>query len=431
MTSTDPQLIVGVWFAGVSVLLPLVLGLGALVRPLRRLAVALAPVAALPALVTALSGRADWVVDLPWLLVGARVGLDLTGRVYLLLGAVTFTLAAVAARFDAVVERGGASRFLAFFLLSAAGTFGLAFAEDAVTFYVSFALMSFPAYGLVVFDRQPASVRAGRAYIAFVVVGEVLLVSGLFIAVWAAGGTNLELLPERIFRSRTSLVSVPLILVAFAMKAGAVPLHVWLPPSYSQAPTPASAALAGAMSKAGVLGWLRFLPLGEISLPFWGLVMLAAGLLAAFYGVVVGLTQRAPKPALAYSSVSQMGFITSAVGLGLLAPSAWPVLLVAVLVYLLHHGLAKGALFLGTGLAGDIGRGRSRKAAVVLLVGLGLCGLALAGAPLTSGALAKVLIKGGFAATGMPSAASVITLLSLAAVGTTLLIARFLALVWN
>lgn len=435
---TAPSIVAG-WLTAAAVLVPLLLGLIALLPRAERTVTAAAPFAALPALGLALAGGDPWSIHVPWLLLGARFGLDLTGRVYLLLGAITFSLAALAAWRDADVAAGSRRRFMACLLPSAAGTFGMALSQDAVTFYVCFALLSFPAYGLVVFDRRAESRRAGRAYIAFVVLGEVLLVSGLFLAARGAGTTDLGILPARMVGAPGWETAVMLILVAFGMKAGAVPLHVWLPPAYTEAPTPGSAALAGVMSKAGVFGWLRLLPLGVVSLPLWGMLAVGAGLLAAFYGVLVGLTVRHPKTALAYSSVSQMGFMTTAIGIGLLAPSVWPVLLAAVLAYMVHHGLAKGALFLGVGAAehsrnsgATPGQPREHprsRAGVFILAGLGACGLSLAGAPLTSGAAAKMLLKDGFSATGMPSAASIVTLMSLAAIGTTLLMARFLVLV--
>ncbi len=147
------------------------------------------------------------------------------------------------------------------------------------------------------------------------------------------------------------------------------------------------------MIKAGLLGWLRFLPLGEVSLPEWGALCAAAGLAAAAYGVVVGLTQDEPKTVLAYSSVSQMGFMLTGIGIGLSAPEAWPAALSAVLLYALHHGLAKGAMFLGVGVPpGDSAAQRWLHAG-----GLVVTAMALAGAPFTSGSVAKVALKNALA----------------------------------
>jgi formate hydrogenlyase subunit 3/multisubunit Na+/H+ antiporter MnhD subunit len=219
-----------------------------------------------------------------------------------------------------------------------------------------------------------------------------------------------------------------LFLLGFGIKVGALPLHVWLPLAHPAAPTPASAILSGAIIKAGLLGWMRFLPLGVMAFPAWGAGCIAVGLAAAFYGVLAGLPQRHPKTVLAYSSISQMGLMTVAIGCGLLAPAAWPVVSVVAGMYALHHALAKGALFLGVGVAA----GRLDTPWKRGLVGGGLLlpALALAGAPFTSGAAAKVSIKAVTAMTPSDWPALLETLLPWSAMGTTLLMGRFVMLVW-
>jgi len=189
------------------------------------------------------------------------------------------------------------------------------------------------------------------------------------------------------------------------------------------APIPGAAVLAGAMIKAGLLGWLRFLPLGEAALPDAGTAMLLAGLLAIFFGSAVGLAQRQPGALLAYSSISQMGYIAVAVGAGLLAPGLWPLLLPAVVLYALHHALAKAALFLGLGVAERHG------ATHWVLAGLALPALALAGAPLTSGLLAKSALKPALAGLPAPWGEPLPALLALGALGTALLMLRLFWLI--
>jgi formate hydrogenlyase subunit 3/multisubunit Na+/H+ antiporter MnhD subunit len=154
---------------------------------------------------------------------------------------------------------------------------------------------------------------------------------------------------------------------------------------------------------------------------------MVAGITAAFYGVVVGLTQSHPKSILAYSSVSQMGLMTVALGVALAVPSARPLALSAIMVYATHHALAKGALFLGVGVADHVSTSRQR-----LLVGVGLllAALALAGAPLSSGAVAKTFLKDATYVVSDPWSERLSLLLQLGAVATTLLMGRFLLAVW-
>jgi len=261
-----------------------------------------------------------------------------------------------------------------------------------------------------------------------VVIGELTLVAGMLLAAVARDSLLFGSGAANLASASTAPAIAGLILIGFGIKAGVVPLHVWLPLAHPAAPTPASAVLSGAMIKAGLLGWLRFLPMGEAALPAWGHLCLIVGLFTAFYGVVVGVTQRNAKAVLAYSSVSQMGLITLGLGGGLLVPAAWPAILSAVLVYAFHHGLSKGCLFLSVGVAPSAaGTGWQRR---LLKLGLVIPALALAGAPLTIGAASKTALKYSLAALPQEWTATLDVLLPVASVGTTLLMARCLYLIW-
>jgi formate hydrogenlyase subunit 3/multisubunit Na+/H+ antiporter MnhD subunit len=394
-------------------LTPLALALLLAVQPLRALALRLAPWAALPALAAAMLGETAVWEQLE-LLTGVRLGLDETGRSFLLFSALLWLIAGLYARAYLAADARRA-RFWAFFLAAQAGNLGLIVALDAASFYLGFALMTFAAYGLVVHAGDREALRAGRVYLVMAVLGEALLLAGLLLFVSATGGPNLP--------AGSALGTLPagLLAAGFGVKAGVVLLHMWLPLAHPVAPTPASAVLSGAMIKAGLLGWLRFLPLGQVALIDLGGLLLALGVVSAFYAAAVGLAQREAKTILAYSSVSQMGFMTAGVGAGLLHPAAWPLLATAVTLYAFHHGLAKGALFLGVGVAQAASAAGRRWG----LAGLALPALALAGAPLTSGFLAKDALKAGLADLPAPWPGLLAVLLPLAAVGTALLMARF------
>jgi formate hydrogenlyase subunit 3/multisubunit Na+/H+ antiporter MnhD subunit len=394
----------------------------------RPLLVGMAPWLAAPALALALLWTPDALLVLPWMLLDARLGLDQTGRVFLLFTSVLWLAAGVYGR-SYLAHDEMRHRFFLFFLLTMTGNFGLILAQDIVTFYTFFALMTFSAYGLVVHDGTAFARRAGAVYIVLAIIGEFLMLVGLLLAATAAGGVALALVGPALAEFPGRGLAVPLILAGFGVKAGALLLHVWLPLAHPAAPTPASAVLSGAMIKAGLLGWLRFLPLGYTNLTDWGALVVVMGLLAAFYGVAVGVTQSNPKANLAYSSISQMGIITVGIGIGLMEPAAWPLALTAVLVYALHHGLAKGALFLGVGMGTAVFNSPWQRRLV--LAGLALAALSLAGAPLTSGAVAKVALKDAILLG--PSAWYIWLdwLLPVAAAGTTLLMFRFMYLMWR
>ncbi len=254
-----------------------------------------------------------------------------------------------------------------------------------------YALVSVPAYYLVAHDDDPAARRAGGVYLAFALIGEaVLLLAFVMLAAGEPSGSVqirdvVAALPTSPWRD----AALALLILGFGMKIALIPLHGWMPLAYTAAPIPAAAVLSGAAVKAGVIGLIRFLPFGA-GLSNWGEALAWAGFLSAFYGVAIGVTQRNPKTALAYSSISQMGVIAAALGMGLAGAHEGAATDVAF--YAANHVLAKAALFLTVGVvAARQGRGRS----LALIVGAVL-GLSLAGLPLTGGALAKLAVKGQF-----------------------------------
>lgn len=376
----------------------------------------LLPLAALPALGVALFA-APGAVDLPWLFLGARFGLDGTGRIFLLFTSALWLAGGVHA-LGYLHDDPRRNSFWLFWCAAMSGNFGLVLAQDAASFYVFFALMSFASYGLVVHSRTPEALHAGRVYLALVVLGELALFAAIALAWQAAGSLNFTDIGPSLAASPWRDAVIGLTLVGFGIKVGALPLHVWLPLAHPVAPTPASAVLSGAMIKAGLLGWLRLLPLGAADAPGWGEALVALGLLAAFAAALAGATQRQAKAALAYSSISQMGFVTVALGIALAAPAAAPAALAAATLYAFHHAFAKAALFLGVSLGGAT----SARSRALWTLGLALPALALAGAPLTSGYAAKAALKAA-----LPDGSVWLgTALSLAAAGTTLVMLRTL-----
>lgn len=373
-----------------------------------------------PAAVLALLGEALPALRLDWLLLGVQPGVDDVGRLLLLLTALVWAAAGAYSRAEVEQHRG----YAVLWMLALTGNVGLIVATDVVTFYSAFVVMTFAAYGLVVHTRTDAARRAGRVYVVLAVIGETLLLGALLLAVSEAPGLCLDDVAATVATSDHRDLLIGLLLAGFGIKAGVIGLHVWLPLAHPAAPFPASAALSGAMIKAGLVGWVRLLPAGEAALVSWSDVVIVAGVLTAFAGVALGLTQRDPKVVLAYSSVSQMGFLTVLVGVALRVPEAAPVALAGAAVYALHHGLAKAALFLGVGL---VRRTASRRTHRVLLVGMVLAAASLAGVPATSGAVAKGWVKHGLELAAVGDAVGLA--LSLAAAGTTVLMVRLLLLV--
>jgi formate hydrogenlyase subunit 3/multisubunit Na+/H+ antiporter MnhD subunit len=390
-----------------------------------RLGFALATWAALPAVAVALLAPRDLQLHLPWLLLGARLGIDAAGGVFLLFTSLLWWTAGLYAR-SYLEHDPKKARFTAFYLLCMGGNFGLIVSFDLATFLLFFTVMTFAGYGLVVHTAAPDALRAGRIYLVLAVIGEAMLLAGGLVAASGAASLHMTDVSAALAASPLRAPAMALLFFGFGVKAGVLPVHVWLPLAHPVAPTPASAVLSGSMIKAGLLGWLRFLPLGEGAFTTAGEWVITLGLATAFYGVVVGMMQREAKTVLAYSSISQMGVMTAVLGIALSAPEAAPLATAALVVYAAHHGFVKGALFLGVGVS-DAVEGTTGPRRWVA-AGLGFGALAMAGAPLTSGSLAKTYVKQVAYMAPQPWEGRLDLLLGLSAVGTALLMANYLAL---
>jgi formate hydrogenlyase subunit 3/multisubunit Na+/H+ antiporter MnhD subunit len=383
-------------------------------RRLRSHALALLPVAPAAALAAALLalGGEPFGFDLPLLRVSLAI--DAPGAILLGVCALLWIAAGAYARAD-LRGKPDAAPFAVSWLLTLAGSIGVVIAAHLLTFYLVFALVSIPAYGLVAHKNDAGAVRASGIYMAFAMLGEALLLMGF--ALLAAGEPNGSLairdvvaaLPGSPWRD----AALALAIAGFGVKIALVPVHGWMPLAHTAAPVPASAILSGAVIKAGVIGLIRFLPF-DTALTAWGEGLAAVGLFSAFYGVAIGITQRNPKTVLAYSSVSQMGMIAAVLGMGLAAGDTGATLGAAF--YAAHHVLVKGALFLAVGVAAA---GSRRRLWLVLPPALVLA-LSLGGLPLTGGALAKFAVKAPLG-NGLIGA-----LAAWSAAGTTLLMLHFL-----
>ena len=413
------------WTLPVSAGLPLLLACALCIPGMRGWGTRFLIAAPLPALLTALmvigSGMPMVTLDLKWILIGSRLILDDTGQVFLLLTAIIWLSAAMFSANDSAVVR-HRFRFQLCFLLAMVGNITVILAADLASFYGAFALMSFAAYGLIVTNDDTGTVRAGRIYITLVIIGEVLLFSALVAGAKTTGSPFVA----QWQLAAPAAVTVPLIMLAFGIKLGVIPWHFVLPVTYRAAPYSAVIALGGAMLNAGLLGWLRFLPLGQVSLPYWGATLIVLGLAASFMGVLLGILQNNPKALLGYSSVSQVGLMTSVVGLALMDHRQWESLYAVLLIYTLHHALAKGALFYAAG----FNRARSQRIYYWQCFALVLPALSIAGAPLTTGALAKSSFKAVIAAVPEPWATWFMVLLPLSSVATSMLLSRFIAMSW-
>ncbi len=372
------------WIAA-AIATPLALLLACLSARARARLPSLLAFAPLPALLAALLGS----MDVPLRIGNARFALvfvlDAPGAMLLGVAALLWIVAGIHAR-GYLTGRTDTGAFVTTWLMALTGCVGVFLAADVVGFYFLLAVLSVGAAGLVLQGQGAVAMRAGAIYLGVALFAEAFLLAALILIVQASPDGSLMIADAAavLSTSGTRDVALALLIIGLGIKAGLVPLHFWMPLAYGAAPIPAAAVLSGAVVKASVLALVRFLPF-DVALPDFGLPLAWVGMFGALYGVAVGITQSNPKIVLAYSSVSQMGFVMALVGMGLATGNGSTPLIAAF--YAAHHLLVKGTLFLAVDAV-------PRAAAWSVLVPAGVIALGLAGLPLTGGALTKDAAKG-------------------------------------
>ncbi len=241
-----------------------------------------------------------------------------------------------------------------------AGLVGIAATRDVFNLFVFLEISSLAVYTLVASGGGRATVAAFRYLIAGTAAGSLYLL-GVGFLYGLTGTLNMDDLAARlpgVEGGAALAVAVSLIAAGLAIKAALFPLHGWLPDAYVFAPAPAGGFIAAVMAKVSAYALLRLLgetlrgiPAGTMALE----TMVWLGALGVLVGGAMALAQRDIPRMLAWSSISAMGAILLAVGIGS------PLALAGALFHVVAHALAKGCLFLGAGgLAEALGAGDRR-----------------------------------------------------------------------
>jgi hydrogenase-4 component B len=270
---------------------------------------------------------------------------------------------------------------------------GVVLAADAVLFLVAWELMAVAAFFLIgTEEERPEVRRAAWVYLVATHAGTLCLI-GFFALLGSAQG-SFALWP-RLDAAGASGVGTALFalgLLGFGLKAGLVPLHVWLPGAHASAPSHVSALLSGVLLKAGVYGLVRVCALLPEPPAWWGGVLLAAGAATGVLGIALAAAQQDLKRLLAYSSIENVGVVAIGVGLAALGRSSGRPDLVALglggaLLHVLNHSLMKPLLFFAAGgvlhatgtrqlsSLGGLARAMPRTFAIFVLGAAAICGL--------------------------------------------------------
>ncbi len=313
-------------------------------------------------------------------------------------------------------EQTGAGQYYALLLILTGALIGMACTTDLFNLWLWFELVVTSTYFLVAFRRNdPAALEAAIKYLVQSALGSTLILFGIGLLLAQSGTLALN---QPMTGAMPAIAGV-LLIVGFGVKLAIVPLHTWLPDTYSQAPDGISALLAGVVTEAGLIPLLRVL----VPLPSFAGLLLLFGIVNMTVGNLLALRQRDLKRLLACSSLPQIGYVLFGIGIGLLTGT--PDGIRSGLFQLLNHGLMKGLAFLAAGalmdamhrqsgidrpLRVDDLNGAARRvplAALALILAL----LSLAGVPPLAGFMSKWQI---FAA-GMSAGSTLITLLTIVA----------------
>jgi hydrogenase-4 component B len=238
------------------------------------------------------------------------------------------------------------------------GAVEMVFAADGVLgFLFAWELMTLANAALVVTEHEERETRrAAFLYLAMSHVATGCLLAGFLLVSAAAGSWSFaDALAGAPLPGATRQAAFLLFLAGFGIKAGVVPLHVWLPEAHPAAPSNVSAFMSAVIIKTGVYGLFRVCAFGlGVPAPSWGVLVLVCGGVSAVLGVLYALMQHDLKRLLAYHSIENVGIILLGLGAGMMALSSGRAELAAVgimasLYHTLNHAVFKGLLFLGAG----------------------------------------------------------------------------------
>ncbi|MCO7246618.1 MULTISPECIES: complex I subunit 4 family protein [Halomonadaceae] len=295
------------------------------------------------------------VEELEWMpVIGAayRVGVDGISLPLVLLSAVLFLVSLIYA--SSLRDRPRA--YVALILLLETTAIGTFTALDGILFYVFFEVSLVSMYFMIAGWGHEDRQRAALMFFIYTLLGSLpllLAILGLYLGS-----------PDPTFDMRAWIANPPLegavamwaliaMLITFAVKIPAIPLHTWLPAAHVQAPTVGSVILAGIMLKFGTYGLVRFaLQMTPDAFREAGIVVLFFGVVSAIYGAFAALAQTDLKRLVAYTSVNHMGYVIVGVAAAALTldPAIRATALDGAVLQMFSHGLVTGALFLLVGM---------------------------------------------------------------------------------
>ena len=266
---------------------------------------------------------------------------------------------------------------------------------DIFNLYVGLELMGLSAVALLTLEGKRDALTAGMRYLLVSLLGSLVYLLGVALLYGAFGTLSIPELGERMFPGPATWAALGLITVGMMLKTALFPLHFWLPPAHSSAPSPVSALLSALVIKGSFYLLLRlwFDVFPEALTPAAGQLLGVLGATAILWGSVLALFQRRLKLLVAYSTVAQIGYLF--ILFPLASAEAWS----GGVYHALSHACAKAAMFMAAGtLMHSLGTddvdaldGASERFPISVYA-FGLAGITLMGLPFSGGFTAKWLL---------------------------------------
>ncbi|MEE4194770.1 MAG: NADH-quinone oxidoreductase subunit M [Anaerolineae bacterium] len=301
-------------------------------------------------LIPALNAGETVTFSVPWIRnMGIHYSLELTWLSFIFL--LTEILVTLAGMFFSLGETTGEKNshfYYALLLLFSLGMSGTTLAEDVFLFYVFWELMLIASVILIlIWGKGAERNRIALKYFIITHIGSLMVLVSLITLYVNLGTASLNVIAQSAGNLALPLVNflIAFFVIGFCVKMAIFPLHIWLPDAHTVAPMPVTIVLAAAMLSMGTYGILRF-PMAIFTLermqPF-ALWLMIAGLISEVYGALMAFAEKKIKRIIAYSSVSQMGYILY--GLGTLTEAG----MIGGIMHVVYHAIVKALLFMVVG----------------------------------------------------------------------------------
>ena len=253
----------------------------------------------------------------------------------------------------------GENYFFALFSLMVAGMNGVVITGDLFNLFVFLEISVISSYALVAFGSSRDELEASFKYQVLGGIASLLILFALAVTFWYTGTLNIADISHLLNNAHSGKLTIFIqlfFIAGFGLKAALIPFHAWLPDAHSSAPSPISAMLSGVLIKAiGIYALMRlFFNMFQLSLEI-SLVLITIGVLSMVIGVFLAIGQWDMKRLLAYSSISQVGYVVMAVGMAmniLVKGGDRGIAILALsggLFHMFNHSVFKGLLFLTAG----------------------------------------------------------------------------------